>query len=474
MLDGQVFGSFGRQRFGRRRRGIETAPTIFDLPTAPTVRWAPQFSAITTSGGRVVTATDSMGIAPLTDDAVGTGPLALTDTNGRKFWRFNGSQRLSFTSALTYSSRNYTVFMIGRQHRGTTNNRILCGYDVPQPSLEVATQGGSAPFPRAGRIITAQTGREKMMVGSEMSLIGAACGATAIRYFVDGAEATTTQGNLYTIAGGEIGRFANTPETPTYQGLFDLYELVVYNRKLTDTEARAVRDTLLDHYGIVEKTNQIVFDGDSITQSISVYDSGKNCAMILSDPAVALPRWKYVNIALSGSQVPDLVSRRDEALASWADQRLLGQNVLAVEVGTNDLGNGAQTPAQTYARIVNYLNTTTTGVLQRGWTVRQLINIASRSTSKQADLEVLRGLLRASTFLDDTLTNTGQTYAGKLSRVELPLITVGGQTIFSTVSDASNTFYYNSEDGIHPTEAGAVVRALGGDTPQYGIAYGLT
>lgn len=87
------------------------------------------------------------------------------------------------------------------------------------------------------------------------------------------------------------------------------------------------------------------------------------------------PGWRVCNLGTSGNKVADLVAKRDAA-NGWAAQVLPGQNVMAFEVGRNDVAAGVS-PAALYSGVVAYLNTASTGVLQRGWTVRAMANIAS-------------------------------------------------------------------------------------------------
>lgn len=194
---------------------------------------------------------------------------------------------------------------------------------------------------------------------------------------------------------------------------------------------------------------------------------GQSQAMHLTAPGVAgtVPAgWRVVNMGVSGNKVADLVTRRDNANSIY-DLKLPGRNVVAVQVGANDWS--VCSAATIYSGIVALLNTTTTGYLQRGWEVRQAINIATANGVKQPINESVRTMLRAGQFLTDTLTGAGQTYDGKLKLIELPGISVGGDIIFDTAADAANDTYYFT-DQLHPTVFGTGIMALGGDTPSKG------
>ena len=147
---------------------------------------------------------------------------------------------------------------------------------------------------------------------------------------------------------------------------------------------------------------------------------------------------------------------------------LPGQNVVAFEIGRNDLG----TATTHYANVTAWLNTATTGVLQRGWTVRQMANIASSSVL-QPQIEAYRALIRNAQYLTDTQTNAGGAFAGRLSVVSTDLIEDGpGNPVFLTSADAADTTYYVG-DNTHPTVLGALLRITGGSTPAYAVAAGL-
>jgi hypothetical protein len=118
-------------------------------------------------------------------------------------------------------------------------------------------------------------------------------------------------------------------------------------------------------------------------------------------------------------------------------------------IGVNDW-NTPSTPTDVYNGMVAYYNTVTTGVLQRGWEARPCIEIPLGNATLFPNCDSLRTLMRASQFLTDTGTNTGQTYDGKLKLVDFPLIQVGGVDVCNARTDALNNTYFQT-DNIHPT-----------------------
>ncbi|MGY9046361.1 MAG: hypothetical protein ACKVKF_04635 [Rhodobacterales bacterium] len=458
------------------------APAL--LPASATSRWHPAFSEVTTSGGRLVTASDLAGLAALSAGGPGIGPKAMTDGQGHKFWRFEGSQFLNVAGSLVCSSRDMSVFMVGRVPRHPpTYNRFLSMGNVAQ-GTQVNTLGG----PLESRVVsqsaghvqsfgklayTAASGSEWLVPGAQKQVIGAAAAAGGTRLFlnerfVDVAVALAATG----VGGAEIGRYAWSPGTSGGWGVFDLYEMVVFSPGLANAAALAVSEALMSAHGIVPVQHQLILEGDSITQGTGDVSEALSCAAILTNPGTTWvpPGWRVINKGISGNQVGDLVIKRDTA-NGWATQKLPGQNVLAFEIGRNDWVAGGKSAAQHYANVVSYLNTATTGVLQRGWTVRAMANIAGTSGLMPV-IEAHRASLRSPQFLTDTASGAGQAFAGRVSIVSTDLIGHNGDTRLLDSDDASDTTYY-AGDSTHPGPLGAEIRVTGGETPQYAVAAGL-
>lgn len=465
------------------------------LPTTPTARWIPQFSTVTTSGGRVVSATDLMGLADASEGASGVGPLELTDAQGRKFWRFNSTEYMNVASTLTgISNRAIAVFMVGRVHRTSpipTNNIFGLGnvadgtaINTGNAEMTISSSGSIAPWLRShGSLGHASTSnKEYMIAGSQMQVLSTNSRTTAnggIRLMINNkASSNLSQASISapSCTGAEIGRYPFSPGSSGNWGMFDLYELVIYSGTLSNAEQDAIQAALTSYYSIPEIEHNMVLEGDSITQGTGDVVSGLSCGMVMTAPGAALipTNWRVINMGTSGNQVSNLVSKRD-ATNGWPSALISGgNNIVAFEIGRNDFVAGGQTAASHYANVVAYLNTTTTGVLQRGWTVRQLANIATSGTSGTSGdpISDYRTLIRDAQYLTDTLTNTGQTYEGLLSIIDTDLIEDGGNTVFFDSTDAADTAYY-AGDSTHPNIPGAELRVNGGDDATKAIAYGV-
>jgi hypothetical protein len=320
-----------------------------------------------------------------------------------------------------------------------------------------------------------------MVTGSQMQVIGMvgrSSGNGNSSLWINEARVTAPAPlNRVDIPGAEIGRYSHAPGPSGDWGVFDLYEMAAYDRSLTDPEGESLIADLMTTYGVVPVTNQLVLEGDSIMQGTGDVIPALSAGMVLTDPGNPQlgADWRVVNLATSGSKTSNLVTRRDTALG-WPDLKLTGDNVMAFEIGRNDISaSGGETPASHYANVVDYLTddfgTVPESILAKGWDLRVMVNIAS-SPNYSTAIEAYRLLLRDPAFAVDTGTDASGAYPGRMQLIDTDLITDGGQTIFATTDDAADQTYY-AGDSTHPGILGAALRATGGDDPTKGIANGL-
>jgi hypothetical protein len=459
-------------------------PTLTTLPVAPTCRYHPGFSTVTASGGRVVSATDLMSVADVSEGASGIGPKIMTDANGHSFWRLEGAEYLNIAAGLAFANtRDTTVFAVCRIPRAMIQTRIMSAGSAALGTgangsvlLDARTSNGSeAPFVGNGR--AAPSGREHVIPGAQLQVIGNLRRTTAnggdVVFLNRKTAVIGVQGSGTTsVTGGEIGRYSYSPGASGAWGSFDLYELIIYNARLTVSQCQDIQAALADNYAIEEIDSQLILEGDSISQGTGLVIPSLACAAIITNPGAELvpPNWRVINVASSGAKVSTLVSRRDTT-DSWVNFLLPSENVMAFEIGHNDWAAG-ETDLTHYANVVAYLNTTTTGVLNKGWTVRTMANISSGTGLVQTYLESFRAMIRDPQYLVDTSSDAGGAFPGKVSIVDTDLIEYLGGTIFLNPTDADDLLYYIG-DKTHPTILGAQLRVNGGDTPTRGIAYGL-
>lgn len=459
---------------------ISAGAPLATLPVAPVLRFHPEHSTVTLDSGRVTAVSDLAGTQDANLPSGEQGPLEATDLAGNKFWRFDGGQMLNIGTGFTGSSRSMTVIAVCRgPSQGSTNHIFGLG------SRELATQVNSLNTQLHGRFVigtgrtvacanrqasSTVTNAEYFAVGAQKQVIGTSSGSGGVFMHVNEKPTSniTAVQSVVDINGAEIGRYANSA---TSYGTFMLYELIVWDRQLTNAEMLATCEALMAAHNVVAFTNQFVTEGDSISAGTTVTAGNDAPVMVLSEPGRGLipGDWRVGNQAISGDTIEDMQSRADaNGFYTSADRVLPGRNVLAFEIGRNNWDT--DTAAQVVAKIVAYLNTATTGMLQRGWEVRPMVNIGT-GTGFDPVPQDQRALLLSSGFLDDLDANTGDTFDGKVKVVSTHLIEDGaaGQVFFTFPPNPD----YIAGDGTHPNQLGARIRLDGGTTPQYGIAYEL-
>jgi lysophospholipase L1-like esterase len=401
------------------------------------------------------------------------GPVQMTDGLGRKFWRFEGAAYLLIANALNaLSARGVTVMLAMRHHRALAGNWFSPRYSAYTSDATNTTYSGGSTFRTVvtasaapllhGAGISAASARH--VTGSQMQIAGVASRTTANggqRIYMNNdavnvAQSSVTSANC---AGGVIGGIPAASNAVTASGNFDLYEFALWRGELTNAQADAAAAAMVSNWSIPAIVNGLLLEGDSITQGTGLVTSGLNIAMRMTEPggaSVVPAGWRVLNQGTSGNTVANVLSRRDAASSAASLPLPGGRNIVLCQIGRNDIPT--RTGAAVYADIAALFNTTTTGFLQRGWEVRQAVNIAV-SSSLEAENNALRSALRnTAQFRADTLSGTGQTYEGRTGIIDLPLWTVAGDTIFDTVADAADANWF-AGDSTHPGVNGAIEMA---------------
>lgn len=447
------------------QRVVGLTPMPFpEVTTEPTVRIHARQSPATESGGKV-TAIDSLtGVGDATN-GTSDGPSIVTYNNGWKALRFDdGAAFLTGATDFSASPQGITVVMVARIHRSQSMPLFSMGASATaNPMVRLLKSGQSAAFLCSARsgIPTYDDNREYMFPGSELQVIAVRSDTTAVRTLVDNFAANSTANTQTgTFTGYEIGRNSTTPGSSGTWGAFDLLDLLVYDTGLSDSAVDAVVADLVTGYSITAKTNRMITEGNSITNGFRS-SSGRSPSMCMTDPGdtISVPAgWNVLNIGVSGNRIDDMVTRRDDTNTVFAE-KLPGRNIISLHAGTNNIDSPSlESAATTYGKLVPLLNTTTTGYLQRGWEVFVDKIIAYNNASTQAVIETYRGLVDNPTFLTDTLSNTGQTYEGKVTVVDVAGFEYGGGTLFDTLANAGGTntagldLYF---DNVHPNDLGS-------------------
>lgn len=458
-------------RFRLDRGGLVTIEAVPTVTAEPTVRLNSTGSAITQTNGRATSVSDLKGVANAVN-TTGAGPLVLADSAGRKFLRFNESEYLSGGTGFVADTQNCTVVMVARFHRSEPfpvlslgNVEAATGTATSNPLVRTITSGESPAFLCSSRsgIPNYSANREYMLPGCELQVIAVRSSASSVRTLINNraANSTANSNSATGVQGYEVARNAenNAPGTPGSWGQFDLYDLLLFDSALTDVEVDAVVADLVSGYAIPTKTNRLIMEGDSITFGLRG-TSGENPAMCLTDPGdpIAMPgSWNVLNMGVSGNKIADLVTRRDDANSVYAET-LPGENAISLHIGTNNFDGGAtQSATDGYNELVLLINQATTGYLQRGWEVFTDLIIAYDNATVQAKIASYRNLINSETFLDDTASNTGDAFAGKVTVVDVASFQVDGGPVFDTQANAQNineaglTIY---DDDVHLTDTG--------------------
>ena len=473
-------------------------------------RHSSAFSAVTTTtdgGGRTVLTqmNDMIAAAHLTSSGT-EHPVLMTDRQGRPFWRFNSLAWASFVTASAINYQSNCLYFVGRMHRpsnlnsGVTNIIYLAGY-ATHAHMNVAPTN-TTPFLRLVNGNTQNNvGREKAIAGSQLQvLVVRSNGGSGSAISVGVNQDLLTISGFAAVgsgSGGQIGAAAGGANL----GGFDLYEIAGYTSGFANTDINGTVPgdpvnggnvgKLMAFYNIAPITRSIALEGDSRSfgygNGATAADYG-NGAVIPSGDCLAVQLAmnssnndvRIVSVAATGNRIDDLVTQRDtlRSIQNSTGGFVSGwQNDIHFLVGTNDqiqpLASGTPvwtTLPSTAARadeamdratwgMIPYINTTTTGLLQRGMRVYVSTEIAKNAAADMVALNQFRTRVSDPAFLTSCDAHAGGTYPGKVIVNALDAWTDGGSTVFSTQADAADTIYYNN-DGLHLRAEGTRQYAL--------------
>lgn len=508
-----------RATMGAAALAIPVAPNIA-LPVTDGLlaRWNANFSTVSVSGGRINAVSDLTGNGyPLGDEATGLGPRLTTYPNGLKAFRFNQDSFLSADTP-TLGPLASTVIAIIRDHNTRANNKTIVSAGKRSTTgggkLAYTTAGVNGAAPYVGRAGTSSDTVVKpyLALGCQMQVAGwrngaigtpgtAASNTVGQRCAVNQKSLNVANQNAASAAGLEVGRNSATTTSSSTVGAQnvangdwytgDIIELIVYSRPLRDDEFDLVMRALSEAYRIPEIKGQFALEGDSRICSVLPTLPAENPGMWMTDPGspYALPKdVRVINYAVGGSTTiyaPNgpLRGRLDIGGATSGFQCLIpgGRNLLALMVGHNDLSQSAviataDNPLTIYQNVNSLIhNASANSYLTLGWEVVLIVEIHNNNeryinggngwTGYRA---LQRSQVAGYNLLTDNNAGPGQTYEGKLRNLDVPLMTVGGQTVFATGPDTLNTNYY-LPDRLHQAAEGMRVFVTGGDTPQHGL-----
>ena len=468
--------------------------TATSFTTAPQTQFHPhsQAGAVTKNGSVITACPDIKGLAALSAGGT-TGPVEMTDALGRKFWRFEAAAFAQIAATFAANTRGVSAILTGRIHR-SAGAMLSCGLNGASPPatstglIHTYTTGGAPYVLRPlGILSTGDAANRKFMAcGHQLQVLAVRAGTTAgggQRCYVNTDKAAVAEASLgAAFTGMELGRYAASGGSA---GSFDLYELALFTSGLAASAMDTAVAEAVANWQIPQLTATLLLEGDSrVHQPLANtgIPTGRILGMLLTDPGAGYVPGNYrvLTMAASGNMIADMTTRKNAASpgAYAADMQLTGERHVAYVMGTNDgQGSGDANYPGTTANTVQrgdaivaadkamIYDGTGAGLLEKGWTVTRVIEPQQASNSNVSTAQ-MRLRHREAAFLTDTLAGAGQTYDGKLRRLELPLLSIGGFKPFDLDTTVAGNAYYN--DTQHPNAAGAVLWASGGDTPQYG------
>jgi hypothetical protein len=441
--------------------------TAFSI--TPTAQWHIPTATITQSGGRAQTIKDTTGTITLSEFSAGIGGFLDNDAYGRTWLGADGNERMVETS-LAVSSTNLLVIAVIRNPKnpleadllslgtgaGALNTvgcfaQVNCGATGAAPTLKLANK--LATLPTSGD-------KSKMVSGAQPHVVAYWSGAASSRMFVNNDFVDTAVITAASGTGFELFTYSLTPgnsystgttanATHWFQG--QVLELALFTGVTSAQAVTLVGQMVSNHY-IPTITERLVTFLDSLTAGIIVAGNvgvrGRfsiAAQMTLPGGADSVPNNICVlNMGVQGDKVTTwTATKREQANSPWAAIMIpAGVTIKAVlQGGYNDMAT--DTAATVYSNIVALINTTTTGLMQRGVGVTVMTNIASNVAGRQAKIDALRTSLLDPQFQIDC--------GVAVQVLDAHDIKVAGVSVCAVAADATNTTYYQT-DAIHENE----------------------
>jgi len=411
------------------------------LPTTNLVARYIAGQGLTTSSGRISKWNDQSGNGHhATQNNEAIQPYDTTDSQGRPVVRFPNVTNcwLEIPTTLSLNTRSFSawavrtspggsnLFSIGNNGTGFASG-LLRNYKANGTS-----SGDYGVFASGSRLSTFPHILNRELHGA----VGGATTATV--HWAGGSASSGAQTNA-THTGAEIARLANGGSS-YWHG--DIYEIAIYNSEQSASDVDALKAYYRDTYSLTETwTQQIVFEGDSITAGTGINDTRTYPMQVCAQ----VDGWRMHTVAIGGATVSALTNR-----VASTDSLLdfdLTRNVLMVLIGRNDLSSA--TAAEFYSNLVAYVRDRSNA----GWEVWVGTCIATGS-SIQPKIDEANQRIRGTNGYSGIVTDAGAT----------KVIDFGGDPVFDTSDDSNNLSYYQG-DATHPNVSGAAVMA-GILTPQ--------
>lgn len=263
----------------------------------------------------------------LTQSTTGNKPVLAIDVSGKRYLQLRSGKELKNTNVV--ASQPLTIFVVGKLNQMAERNILLMfgasngtGVATSLNSLAIVagvTWIGSAPSlvpytKSINMLVYASSGYDQRVNSTPHTLPHV---LNNLAYGNPGSLGIT---QLH--IGSLLGSNYNTDSSANY----DLYELIIYSRKLNDTEQSQVFNYLHQKYAIV-KDDYLLGHGDSIMQGAQASPLSNGFFNLIG----AELGKRYINLGVSGATIANL--------QSYYQQNVLGPNTgwAIFHYGTNDL-----------------------------------------------------------------------------------------------------------------------------------------
>ena len=228
---------------------------------------------VTLTGGEVSTWSDQSGNGhDCTQATAADRPTPVVDRFGRQAIAFGnsnteGNHHLVIPAGMTTDLADVSIFAVCSFYGRTTLPQSVISLDTSKGALGYWTDVSVTRD--NGFVFTSNNAasgiKSTLKATNGIAAIGYSSDATSIRFY-DSDRSSSATAMTGSTAGGLIGAW-NLGGTNTFDG--SVCEVVVFNRALTHLESLEVIDYLKGKWGIDTAENNLVFEGDSITEGFA-------------------------------------------------------------------------------------------------------------------------------------------------------------------------------------------------------------
>ena len=331
-------------------------------------------AGVVLNSGKVETWQDQSGNGnDCTQTAAVNRPTPVVDAAGRQGIAFSNSDTemssMNMPIGVSVNLGNASVFAAVSYFGKKTIPNAYVGFG---PNADQGQLGYWSPTSTDGFIYTTNSSGGGIASSIRehwgLAAIGYSADATSVRFY----DQTNTD-SIAALSGVAAGGFVGAGFASQTSCRGTLYELLVFNRALTDPESLQVIEYLKTRYGVLDISHNIVFEGDSITEG-NGSTHNRNYPFYTN-----LPGFRVKNAATFGHDWADIISQGSQL---DTDHKPVGlTNVIVAFCGTNDLIGLGRTPAQAAADAQTWAASRKAA----GWDHVGMITMLPRGTATDED-----------------------------------------------------------------------------------------